>query len=233
MEPVKVGRSVDAVVDRLVTAIAVGDFSPGERLPPERELATLLGVGRQTLRAALARLRTAGYVVTRRGRNGGAIVQEGWGALTDDAVRRTLSPGRDDIAELSDLRCLVESMIARTAAERRGPDDVAALARALAAHGAATGSVSARQADRELHQAVVAAAGNRHLALLSRELLARVNIGLAIEPYTDELHRRAVPQHRDLVAAVVAGDADAAATIARDHFTITHDALRDTITRAG
>lgn len=231
--PIRVGTSVDAVVDRLVTAIAVGDFSPGERLPAERELATLLGVGRQTLREALARLRDAGYVVTRRGRNGGAIVQEGWGELTDDAVRRTLSPGRDDLAELSDLRCLVESMIARTAAERRGPADVTALQQALDAHEQASGPVASRRADRDLHDAVVAAAGNQHLAQLSRELLARVNVGLPIEPYTDDLHARAVPQHRALVEAVVDGDGDAAAAIARDHFTITHDALDAAITRAG
>ncbi len=190
-------------------------------------------MGRQTLREALARLRDAGYVVTRRGRNGGAVVQEGWGALTDDAVRRTLSPGREALAELSDLRCLVESMIARTAAERRGPDDIATLRTALEAHERATGAVASRRADHDLHNAVVTAAGNQHLAQLSRELLARVNVGLPIEPHTDELHHRAVPQHRALVEAVIAGDADAAAAIARDHFTITHDALNAAITRAG
>src|SRR5919206_5277805 len=129
--PIRVGRSVDAVTDRLVTAIAGGDFSPGERLPPERELAALLGVGRQTPPAALARLRAAGYVVTRRGRGGGAIVQEGWGGLTEDALGRTLVPSLDELAELSDARCLVESLIARTAAERRTPADVAVLEAAL------------------------------------------------------------------------------------------------------
>jgi len=229
--PLRAGRSVDAVTDRLVTAIAVGDFSPGERLPPERELATLLGVGRATLRDALARLRDAGYIVTRRGRNGGAVVLEGWGRLRDDAVRRTLVPGWDELVDLSDLRCLVESVIARTAAERRTPAHIAAMRAALAEHERSRDPVTARRSDHDLHQAILAAAGNRHLTRLSRELLAQMNVGLAIEPVTDELRRRAVPQHRALVEAIAEGDAEAAGAVARTHFAITHDALRHAIDR--
>jgi GntR family transcriptional repressor for pyruvate dehydrogenase complex len=229
--PLRAGRSVDAVTDRLVTAIAVGDFSPGERLPPERELATLLGVGRATLRNALARLRDAGYIATRRGRNGGAVVQEGWGRLSDDAVSRTLVPGWDELVELSDLRCLVESVIARTAAERRAPAHLAVMRAALGEHEGATDAVTARRSDHDLHQAVLDAAGNRHLARLSRELLARMNVGLAIEPVTDELRQRAVPQHRALVDAIVEGDPERAGALARAHFAITHDALRHAVDR--
>lgn len=231
LEPVRVGRSVDAVVDRLVTAIAVGDFTPGERLPAERELAVLLGVGRQTLRAALARLRDAGYVATRRGRSGGAVVQERWGALSDAAVRRSV-PGGDELAELSDVRCLVESLIARTAAERRRPEHVEAMRGALDAFTRAEGATEIRRADQELHRTVVAAAGNRHLARMSRELLAGLNVGLPIEPYHDALLALAVKQHGALVAAIAAGDADAAAEVAREHFAITTDALQRAAARA-
>lgn len=204
------------MVDRLVTAIAVGDFTPGERLPPERELAVLLGVGRQTLRAALARLREAGYVATRRGRAGGAVVQERWGVLSDEAVRRSV-PGVDELAELSDVRCLVESLIARTAAERRRPHHVEAMRAALDAFVHAEGATAVRRADHDLHRAVVAAASNRHLARMSRELLASLNVGLSIEPYNDVLLALSVDQHRTLVAAVAAGDADTAAAVAREH----------------
>ncbi len=49
-------RTGEALADRIVTAIAVGEFLPGERLPPERELAELVGVSRSTVRDALARV---------------------------------------------------------------------------------------------------------------------------------------------------------------------------------
>jgi len=191
----------------------------------------LLGVGRQTLRAALARLRDAGYVATRRGRSGGAVVQERWGALSDAAVRRSV-PGVEELAELSDVRCLVESLIARTAAERRRPEHVEAMRAALDAFTRAEGATEIRRADQELHRTVVAAAGNRHLARMSRELLAGLNVGLAIEPYHDALLALAVRQHRALVAAIAAGDADAAAEVARKHFAITTDALQRAASRA-
>src|SRR3954464_13619413 len=47
---------VDEITDRLITAIAIGEYLPGARLPVERELAASLGAGRMTVRAALARL---------------------------------------------------------------------------------------------------------------------------------------------------------------------------------
>ncbi|HET6258516.1 FCD domain-containing protein [Pseudonocardia sp.] len=70
-------------------------------------------------------------------------------------------------------------------------------------------------------------------ARLSRELLARVNVGPAIEPVTEELRRRAVPQQRALVDAIADGDPDAAGAVAREHFTITRDALRRAVDRVG
>ena len=47
---------VDEITDRLITAIAIGEYLPGARLPVERDLAASLGAGRMTVRAALARL---------------------------------------------------------------------------------------------------------------------------------------------------------------------------------
>src|SRR6478609_6006195 len=59
---------VDEITDRLITAIAIGEYLPGARLPVERDLAASLGAGRMTVRAALARLVERGLLETRRGR---------------------------------------------------------------------------------------------------------------------------------------------------------------------
>ena len=63
-----------SLADKLVTAIAVGTYSPGERLPPERELAASLHVGRDTLRQALQHVAGLGLLEARRGRGGGNFV---------------------------------------------------------------------------------------------------------------------------------------------------------------
>lgn len=53
--------------DRFVVDIQQGRIRPGEQLPSEPELAAMLGVGRPTVRQAIALLRQEGWVVTRRG----------------------------------------------------------------------------------------------------------------------------------------------------------------------
>lgn len=67
MVPLRAARPVDAVVERLRQGILGGVYPPGEHLPPERALATQLGVSRLTLRAGLARLEAEGLVRARQG----------------------------------------------------------------------------------------------------------------------------------------------------------------------
>src|SRR6476660_80618 len=81
---------VDEITDRLITAIAIGEYLPGARLPVERDLAAWLGAGRMTVRAALARLVERGLLETRRGRGGGSYVLDQWPESSTDVVGRTL-----------------------------------------------------------------------------------------------------------------------------------------------
>src|SRR5215468_196162 len=90
LEPVRIRSGAEHIADRLVTAIALGEFVPGQRLPPERELASTLNVSRASVREALHRLAATGYVVISRGRNGGATVQSSWGPASAEHVQRTL-----------------------------------------------------------------------------------------------------------------------------------------------
>jgi DNA-binding FadR family transcriptional regulator len=229
VSPVTAAR---AVADRLIAAIAVGDYSPGERLPAERELAAMLEVSRVTVRAALADLREAGYVEARRGRSGGSFVRTDWGTRTAGAVQSLLGEEWGRLEELFDMRRLIESLIARTAAERHTPADDAAISAALLRYEQAEDSVSARAADVEFHRSIAEAAHNSSLAALSRQLLAQVSLGISHEPFTPELRDRALPHHRALAEAVTASDPDTAAHIARDHFRITEDAIRTAVDRA-
>src|SRR5256885_508909 len=90
LRPVRVPTAAAEVADRLVTAIALGEYLPGERLPSERDLAALLGVGRSTIREASGRLLAAGLVDVRRGRQGGIYVRQRWTADSAEAGRRRL-----------------------------------------------------------------------------------------------------------------------------------------------
>jgi DNA-binding transcriptional regulator YhcF (GntR family) len=111
------------LADRIMTAIAVGEFQPGQRLPAERELSALLGVSRSTVRDALSRVASRGLLEIRRGRSGGAYVASQWSTHSARAVRDTLQPQWKELEQAFDMRRLIEALVASTAAQRRDGED--------------------------------------------------------------------------------------------------------------
>jgi GntR family transcriptional regulator len=78
LEPVGTGASsvVDQATSALTRAIGLSGAHPGDKLPPERDLAELLGISRTTLRVALQELERNGVISRRPGRAGGTFVGE-------------------------------------------------------------------------------------------------------------------------------------------------------------
>lgn len=212
--------AAEAISERVLAAVAVGVLQPGEQLPAERELAEMLQVSRTTIRQALARLAALGVIESRRGRAGGTFVADR-SAVDAGTTQRILEPIRREIQSLHDYRALIQELIARTAAVRHNAAHDAAIRRALAAYTEADGAAASRLADRALHDAIAAAAGNKHLAKLGRDLASRVNLGFPSEPYSEQLRAIARRQHQALVEAVLAGDPERAGRLAGEHFRLT------------
>lgn len=229
--PLHVPSMVDEVVDRLLTAIALGEFVPGERLPAEREMARLLRVSRNTVREAFGRMREAEIVEVRRGRTGGAYVRESWTRASAAAVRRTLVPRRSELDELCDLRCRYEEVVARTAAERHTATEGAELRKLAVAYRVTATPQGQHAADIALHEAMLRATHNPQMAALSHELLAKVSLGLPIEPYERRNHDRAAREHATLVEAVVERRVEDAGRLAREHFSMSTRTLRAVLER--
>ncbi|WP_422743709.1 FadR/GntR family transcriptional regulator [Mycobacterium sp. WMMD1722] len=216
---------VDEITDRLVTAIAIGEYLPGARLPVERDLAASLGVGRMTVRAALARLVDGGLLETRRGRGGGSYVLQQWRESSTDAVNRTLVRRLGELRDRCDAVCRIHGAICRAAAESRTDADIAALTSALEAYRTAKSGGDAQLADSRLHLAIMDAAHNPVLKKVLIDLEASVNIGAPAHPWGEPdtmaaMERRALHDHEHLVGAIVAGRADEAEAIARAHVAI-------------
>ena len=227
LQPVPMRTAGERVADRLVTAIALGEFEPGQRLPAERELAATLEVSRATVREALQRLHDSGYVVTRRGRGGGTFIKTGTGPGADEMIKRTLDPEWEQLAEVLDYRRLVEQLIARTAAERRDARDIGVITSAVRDYSRARDRDTSRLADHALHQAIARATHNPRLVDLSARIRREVGLGFDAEPYTPQLRRRALRQHPRLAEAVIAGQPDRAADLAASHFSLTESVLAE------
>jgi DNA-binding FadR family transcriptional regulator len=227
LAPISMQTAGEQIAERIVTAIALGEFVPDQRLPAERDLAVMLEVSRGTVREALQRLQAAGYVITRRGRAGGTFVCAHRGPDADDMIRRTLVPAWAELTEVLDFRRLIEQAIARAAAQRRDDTDVAAIRAAVDAYSRARNRDASRLADAALHQAIARASHNDRLVALSASIRREVSLGFDAEPYTPQVRQRALRQHPELAEAVIDGDAGLAAERAAEHFSLTEAMLTE------
>lgn len=96
--PVRLKRGFEEIYEQIRAEIASGRLGPGDRLPSEREMASMFGVSRQAVREALRGLEISGLVVSKVGVTGGAFVREGDTSvvmrnLKDLAFLGQLSPG--------------------------------------------------------------------------------------------------------------------------------------------
>ncbi len=236
-EPIRIPTAAGEITDRLVTAIAIGELLPGARLPPEREMAAMLRVGRNTIREAVVRLVAMGLVEIRRGRTGGAVVTRSWSEASARAVQRTLLPARDELDELFDFCALIESTVARTAAERRTDDDIRAVEDALTAFSSAPDPAAEQATDHVFHRVIMDAARNPQLAALNRELVSRISLGFPYEPWRDpslggDDGERARAEHTMLAEAIARGDVEEAGRVALRHSYITAEIIQQALDRA-
>jgi GntR family transcriptional repressor for pyruvate dehydrogenase complex len=234
LRPLNSETAGSRIADRFVTAIALGQFVPGQKLPTVQTLAGLLEVSPTTVREALGRLVALGYVVVRRGRWGGTFVTEQWGPESDAMVRRALEPEWAQLEVTLDFRSLIEQQIARTAALRHTSADARQIKAALLRYEqAGTDRESSRQADLAVHHAIAVATQNAHLVDLSHRVLRDVSLGFEAEPYNVAVRERALQQHPRLAQAVFDRDPERAAHVAADHFSLTETTLRGLHARLG
>jgi GntR family transcriptional regulator, transcriptional repressor for pyruvate dehydrogenase complex len=226
LEPLTNRRAGEQIAGRLTTAIALGQYWPGQRLPSERRLAQLLQVSRSSVREALHLLAEAGQLEVRRGSSGGAFITSASSPGAAAMVRRALLPGWARLTQLLDFRCTVEQQVARLAAERATAEDRTAIQLRSEEYLASSSEKQHSQAaDRALHKAIARAAHNRFWYDLSLQLHYQVNQGIGTEPFSQELRRRGEEQHPLLAAAVVAGDVERSGELAARHFALNTEAI--------
>jgi GntR family transcriptional repressor for pyruvate dehydrogenase complex len=212
-------RLYEQVAEQITSWIAANGLGPGDRLPPERELASRLGVSRATLSQALVALEVVGVVVVRHG-DGTVLTTKAPTGRVIEAIRAHA----DRLPEIIEARDTLETKLAALAAERRDDDDLAAIDAALEAM-AAEIEAGGRgvQGDEAFHAAVTRAARS---ALLGQMMEA---IGeLIVETRIESLSQPGRPLdslrgHRRVADAIRAGDARAAATAMHEHVVMVSD----------
>ncbi len=206
---------VSELVSRFEHAILSGELATGALLPSERELSTQLGVSRSVVREAFSRLASLGLVRSVHG--SGTRVEVPTGREVSVGYERLLRRADVRLEHLAAVRLPLEEAIAGHAAMHRTDEHLARLeaAQKILAH--ARGSLEAHvKADLDFHTTLAEATGNPLFAIV----LAPIQ-ELLIESRRRTLGRYgaalAHSHHADILAAVRARDAAAAAQAMREH----------------
>jgi len=163
------------VVRELKSAIAEGKVKPGDKLPPERTLAEMLGVSRNSLREALRLLKAFGLVTIKHGQ--GVFVAEQNHDLYIANLLKHASVEKSKLAELFEIRKLLEGQAAVWAVERGTEEQIKALAKLvestrgkLAGEPADSPSILAEQ-DSLFHNLLAEVTNNSVLVTIMHSLL--------------------------------------------------------------
>lgn len=214
LHPVRGHMAFESCVEQLGSAIRLGIFRVGTKLPGERELAERLSVSRATLREAISALRAAGLVTTTRGRGGGTVVlpaAEQWPA--DQAP-----PRRAEIDDVIVFRSVIEPGAAyRAALIPLDEGQRTLLTDSLADLAAAETPADYRQADARLHLAIATVCGSDELSRSCSAVQVRIHQLLAEIPFLKTNIDHSETEHRAIVAAILDGSADQARDIMTAH----------------
>jgi GntR family transcriptional regulator, transcriptional repressor for pyruvate dehydrogenase complex len=225
LRPLQRPRLYEQVVDQIQAWIAQNGLEVGDRLPPERELASRLGVSRATVSQALVAMEVVGMVSVRHG-DGVVLVEPAGSAKVVNALRRHAQ----QLPEIIEAREALETKLAALAAGRRTESDLAAMDEALALmeRDIASGGRGV-EGDERFHAAVTAAGHSPLLARLMAEisdLIRETRISSLSQP---DRPVNSLRGHRKIADAIRAGDAEAAALAMQEHVAMVSDValLRD------
>ena len=212
------GTTTEEVIFQLREMIHRGDLRPGDRLPPERDLARLLGVSRPTLRDGIGSLAAVGVLQSRRGAGTFVVKTEGSPALDSNPLRLMASLHGFTTAETFEARKSLEMAIAGLAAERATSDQLAQMSEEIAEMFASLDDPAQYLVhDMRFHQTVAAASGNRILTSLMN-MLATILFEVrskTVKRATDL--KESAEMHRNIYRAIRRRDVEAASAAMRDH----------------
>lgn len=218
----------ELVYAKVVDQIFSLDYTTGDKLPTESELADQFQVSRVTVRLALRKLRDQRLIVSVQGSGNyvGGLPLSNRGEILASITGA-------DYRDVVSFRIALETQAAALAAEHRTPEDIALLREILAAHDCpelpiVDCIVILRLADLRFHEAIRRASRNPLLISMLSSMSPQF-FSHWFRHKEDMIRniswvaRRVVREHTAIAEAIIAGDADAAGSAMAEHLKQTHD----------
>lgn len=209
-------RLFEGVAQQIQRLIVDGALKPGDKLPPERELAARFAVSRGSVRDAIRTLELVGLVVPRQGE--GTVVADVSPEAVVMPIASVLSRKRELIAELLEIRKMIEPALAARAAVRATPEEIARLEDLLRRQREKiVRGESAVEEDTEFHYVIALAARNGVVRRVIDVLMRLLRETRARSLQTHGRPQRSLAGHKRILEAIKRRDPEAAERAVRQH----------------
>jgi GntR family transcriptional repressor for pyruvate dehydrogenase complex len=217
VDPKRQGTTAEEVAVQLSGMLHRDELRPGDRLPPDRDLAKMLGVSRPTLRAGISVLAAVGVLRSRPGAGTFVVEAQGSPSLDGGPLRMMASLHGCTSAEMFEARQSLEMAIVGLAAERANGNQMAAMAEEIIEMYASLDEPEQFFIhNKRFHQMVAAASGNRILTSLMNMVAMILDVRRKAVNHSQELKESAEMQ-RHVYRSIRDRNSTAARDAMRDH----------------
>lgn len=224
--PIERSSLAEQVAKRLLDLVRTRNLKPGDLLPPERELATLMQVSRPSVREAVRGLQILGVLKARQG--SGIYVSSLEAADLLGPLQLLITLNTQNVGALYEARVLIDGEMARMAARTLPEPELLRLRQMLEVQSGLTEDpLGFRVSDMEFHRTIGEATGNPFLQRVSHSLYVLGMEYRRIASETPGVLRQSLADHRLIVAALAARDADAALAAMHTHMRNVHQSTLD------
>lgn len=203
----------ERAVRELENKILSGELKPGDRLPPERDLAQAMGVSRSLINLCILELESKGFVriVARQGTFVNDYKKQGTPQILLSLMNYdSQNMDRALFESMMDTRRLIEYECARLAIKNASEDDLRLIEEALGVMERSNSPDSFVEGNFSFHHALTSASDNILYAMIFNSFGRVIRFLIKLYFTSEERRQSSITQHRELIGALFARDEDAA-----------------------
>lgn len=226
-------KAYQVVVDQIKENFLNGAYKPGDKLPTERELASLFSVSRTSVREALRKLEIKGLIEIKQG-SGIFIKSLDFLIPRDEITSPIINAEKKLIYEMLELRRVLEVECAYLASQRATSEDLERIREALEMMGRAENDVEqGLQADLSFHFNIVRASHNSIFLQLMESLGERMKDTIQVTRRyrlaDPERMQDTVDEHKEIYLAIATGEANQAKLLMEKHITLIRKEISESL----
>lgn len=203
--PIQTERISQQIEEQIKEAIIKRHYRVGDKLPSERELVDRFHTSRTSIREALRSLEKSGFIMIKKGVQGGAFVVKGDSRPAVNSIRDMLRHAQVSLEEVLKMRIIIEPAVAAEAAEKATPEDIARLEEIvgqLQEEFESENPIIAYERSPTFHSVVAEITGNQVCIIIMQVLTEIHSYRMSQFKLNEKTKKTIVRQHQGIIKAI-------------------------------